>query len=1213
TVEISNPRVGFSYPPQIALWLARAATEDRAYAQSPLQMVNTGAVPITAFRTTLDIQAYQSGVQAGFMPSSIDYITIPAGQAVTPQRFVYAQTTAADAFKQPVQGSIHYTGVIAGQQYPDLGNTRLNLNYTGIKCLKASPATEGVEILTFSSKTISGTLENDIKIKNECGEPVILFGKVLPETRKNNRLAYSPNVTLLSGQEVAGKLLLMKGGEDEWKMKVRLVGILQMQNKAIESNDLDVAIKIGQAATAQSVDPATATKKISLKKCDTEGDFRQFQFPVVSTGDCSKGYCDAKQLADYIIKKADALVNSAKDKASRANRQAWQFGECGAAGSNHCSFEDMGVPGKIEPAYLMVDNMNTELLQHELEAQSKTELKSYSVVQAEKKIDSISDIGFEFGQVYLAGNMTGCGLYRFAILGAASVKNGEILNAEEGRNYMLVINVTQERATTEQCLHKIENAANFLPLDEGFDISNFESYYAWPGIVEAKGDLKDLGKELANAWFKKSEGRFGETVPSGTNRLVVVKGDTSKGIVKIKINNNEGTSPDSPKTVYAIVPEEFAVVKSDIASALVAFKGTTFNRDKDCWGEDADGEYIVMRSYEKIGELYGQLSLDGAKSVKINTQEQCVDLNVTSKAAERIKLATNFLESGDSAKKPKTGIEYIAVYNKNKNGEKGKMVLKESANGVVDSKGNDIELKKPGEEPAGGNARAGGNAPTGAAGSAGAAAGTGAAAQPAGGSAGTSAPAGTGAAAQPAAGGAATAGNKYRVDLLFCVKGDAQFALAAENTREIEVTAISLSDFALDRKSRPFPIKIEACGIHPYDLVKKMAAVTVEEIDKAPNKQVVAYATVGWKGSPETVSMITAQRALAAELARQGAYGTGPGVETASQPEYMVEIAKRRAWATLGYFVPCAATALALNWWTFGIKGGWDITLNCAMPAVWNLKNIAKEAGGGWKTLGDGVDDTIRTVLSFIPLVGNWLGEAIVPAADATNSTLTQQQLEEKGASFGQILPAALTGMTVNELTASITNANDIITVASAQRASEEGADILIKGWIKNGTLQGSTQEQLDFLLHGHYDAGKWVKASRSAKVGPTPLRATLIDKMNTNLLANQGKSLGANFTPSAVKAADDIAEPMLETLAKAADSGMLPRPLTRAWNVRTQSYLNTIVNPTEVSGFNPATTSLPPTTDPSAVTQFRASIATKWQGDAANFVRSQLMSTDDG
>ncbi|MDP2974170.1 MAG: hypothetical protein Q8N60_03905, partial [Candidatus Diapherotrites archaeon] len=589
--------------------------------------------------------------------------------------------------------------------------------------------------------------------------------------------------------------------------------------------------------------------------------------------------------------------------------------------------------------------------------------------------------GFRFGNIYLAKEFRGCGKYYVEIKGAVSASQGEISIDESGRNFAIAINMKQDRADTDQCLHRIENAANFLPVDEGYTLTTDTT--AWPGFVQGSTEqFGELPKMFAAQLFKNPEGRYSASITK-SNRLVLVKGNTGQGLLKIRIEKSG--SPDAPKTVYAHVPDNFNAADKEmatsIANALGTFKAYAFS-ESDCWGEDETGQYIVMKSSKDMEKWVGKLVLDGEKAIKINSQEQCIDFNLTTGAREDIQFETDFGE------KTKAGIEYVAIYLKGKSEkEKSAVLLKESANGKSEKTIlKKDQLKETTEEKEGKKQ------------------------------------------------------TKFKAEAQFCVKGDSTFSLAVENIKEIKITASG--NATPGRKSEQFAVSIEACGIHPYDLVKQMGNVTPEDIEKAPDKKIIAFATVGWKGAPSEIDIIAVQRAISAEAARVEAekrYGSGAGTPTAQQPAYMQEIAERKlAGIWTAYFLPCAATSAVYGAiMHFGWGALWDVSLDCTLPAMWSSWDAVKDLGGIGKTMLEGIEGFVKRV---IPFFGEWI------VGQKETGVPLEAEAQTAAESFSEnILPMAAFGVSADSIRLAVTKGGAVITQSSADTAGAQVSEAVFK------------------------------------------------------------------------------------------------------------------------------------------------------------------------
>ncbi len=894
TVELSNPMGNLSYPPNISLWMIRSAQNELAYAQAPMQIINNGQIPITGFRAVIRPEQYSAGITFDIRPKGTYGINLFPNQPLTPQRFVYAETKQTEALQKPGQGWVQLSGNVGGRIQPNLGGIMINANYSGIKCLNARFVDSSV---FSSSEAEQGTLERAIKIKNDCGEPIKITGEITPKKISGNIFAISPGVTLNPGAEGDFKLILLKSQETKTTGTIKIEGILFNQNIPIETNELTVTLKLGEIAATPD---GKHTAEISLKKCESEGSER-VAFPVLSS-DCSAGYCDAEQLAKFIVDKTETLVKTAEDKSRRANFNAENFGNCSQQGIDYCSFGDMGIITEPFPVFLQLDYMTKEVMDKALN-ESNGEIKDYDVIQGEKSIENIGGIGFDFGNINIGGNFKGCGKYYVELVGAARIHNGEIVISDNTKNFWISVNIIKPgRVTTEECLHNIENTANFLPIDKGFTIT--EHYMAWPGFVQAGTEYSELGKIFAQELFGDGEGRYNDNVSSGSNRLEIVKGDVEGGLLKIRISKSG--DPDVPKTIYAHVPAGFfsenKVMEGEIAKAFETFQKRAFSKD-DCIGEDDSGQYIVMKSYSDLDKLYGKLEIKGEKSVRINTSD--------------------FLTEGKNSSK--NGIEYIAIKNLN-----GKILLKEQANGKKEQ-GPELMLANDGK------------------------------------------------------------GN-YNAAAKFCVKGNSMFTQAADNIKDISITAKSIiGTTELDRKTTPYKIALEKCGIHPKELLEKIAER--EKIMENDTEETY-YAIPGWKGPPEILNLSKFKRmfALQEELSGSGPAATGEAITNLSSYDKAMQPYRQGSIAV--YFTACAVPAFFIPWGS--------VTFDCALPAIWASLDIYETTAQAKefiidltkKVLGPIAKVTIAPIINGISKLfgseGNW-----DPMAEEDLSTYVGEQEAE--------------------------------------------------------------------------------------------------------------------------------------------------------------------------------------------------------------------------
>ncbi len=765
-VEVWNPRFSLGFPPNLSIWLARGPTDPRAIGNRPLFISNTGQTPITSFQMAMEDETYRNypGLRVDLLPYSVDRATINPGQQLSPTRYVKAEFAKDDAFAQPATGLVSFHGVVMGRRYP-LGKTAVAVNYGGYNCLELSATTA----LNFASKSTYGTQFKEVVLKNNCAEPVRVR-TIDPKQVQGNTLSLVPSdFTLQAKQAQTVRLQLAVAKETRFRtIKVKAVGLMVNTQKFVESNQLPISIDIGEKADTKE---GKATVEKDVKVC---GEDRKVKvtFPKLSS-DCTQGYCDAKELAEYLLKELDTTLKRAKDKIHRGENNAKNFPGC--AGKSYCTFASLGLGLQPMAVYMQLDHMTEDVVEHEMQARSLTELKTFShVSQGTKQLEG-QDVGeltgFDFGVVHLGGQFKGCGKYTVRFDGAFQVLNDEILL--DGQTILVNINQTQDRTVTPECENKVQNVPNFLPFDEKY--TKNEHYESWLGLAwYEESKLKDAAEIFATKLFKEGEER---TVTSRqNNNLKVVLGQVEGGLVKVSIEGAGGS--DEPKVVTVniapIAESDLKKLAKEAAEAVSALKSGNI---KGCIDPNDPPLYFIIEETEFTEKLYGKLEIKSSfKSLKISNQETCIDVNVTRKIEDEVKFRTSYKDSVN-----KTGIKAVRIRN-----SKGDLLYEEKVNGTI-GENKSIKLSKQSDKA-----------------------------------------------------------KLYTAEVQLCAEGDNLFPLAAENIGTIKVWANSIKkDIPNPETDPPFETKIEACGIHPYDLFEKLG-------NKEPGTY---YATLGWRSPPDKIRL----------------------------------------------------------------------------------------------------------------------------------------------------------------------------------------------------------------------------------------------------------------------------------------------------------------------------------------------------------------------
>ncbi|MDD5148193.1 MAG: carboxypeptidase regulatory-like domain-containing protein, partial [Candidatus ainarchaeum sp.] len=1168
-IELWNPVANLAFPPQVNLWLGSAQVQGQGMMTDSEQLYlrNTGREPITAFRMAVDDSAYrQYGIVAYLAPMSGEYGYLPPGGVLSPTRSIVAQTTNTVPLQAPAMGSIYYTGVSMGRQM-DFGMTTVSVNYPGNQCLKLS----GKGSVVFQSKQAYGLQRQSIIVRNECGEDVRIR-EIKPRSIGNNALyLIPPDTTIANNSEQEFFLQVQLAQQMQKQEQIRVAGWLVRSSKWIESNPLAIRIEIGDKTTSTGKEPQGS--KIKMKVCGSDAE-KEIAFPKL--GDCTNGYCDAKTLSEKLAQKLKEIVKKARDKAETMQNRADNL-PC--KDQAYCTLSDLGIKAESFDVYSQLDEMTPELMKDTVFGKKITEIENYAVQKRTDIVDEdalgrISGGAFE-QYIYLGGEFKGCGKYTFSIYGTVQVIGNQISR----NNFMFLIKpekIALDKedilTATASCDPKIQNMANFLPIDDGLNSNDYHK--AWPGIV-AYGSRENsaLGEAIAKQLFKAENGRAVDN-GAGKNSLNIIIGDNENKLVKLSI---EQVSGNNPRTITANVIQSAATntkIASEIASAINAFKSGSPSKDT-CISEDES--YVLVQSYTAPT---APLAITGPETIKILGGETSIELTVHGDLLDKVKITTDFLE-----KAGRTGIEYIKITD-----GKGKLLLKQNADGSTEGT-NELSLSQ--DKQAAGTPETGGTAKTAGNGKEETALLADAAAAPAGTSAeqalqeaikvctgkkqgdncllgtikgkcqavsgklactpeeapaanpatGTPAAGETAQQAQPAAPEPATnASAKIKVTIKGSTNPEAPYVLAPETVKSIKINAEPADAGQKSRGTRQAKeIRIEACGIHVADFVKKMDAITPEIINSKPDKKITAYATIGWKGNPDKLDLDYLRGKLEAQLATSNAeqqIGARPGSGASANPTFRAGMAAKALFGLIAYVVPCSLVSLAWGAVTkAGLGGIWDVGFNCVMPASWAAKNFIKDLGPAGKTAGEGFDSVIRQ----IPLIGSWLvGKE--PSTDPA-------QLD----SFKEnILGPAELGISIDSTWAAVSNSAEMISPASAKIAAAEQAEKL-KKYLLVAKFNNSTAPEITALVN---EIGAKFQAGVESKImlkyaGGSRLIGETIEASCTEAM---GETI----------ATKEIAEKII--LARnAAGKSALPKPINDQYTAFKQNLLAERMNPEAV------------------------------------------------
>jgi len=247
---------------------------------------------------------------------------------------------------------------------------------------------------------------------------------------------------------------------------ISVAALTQLTQKFISSNRLQGKMELGEKAARTGL----ASEPYSVSVCKETGasgtEKTPVRFPKITrNADCSKGYCDAVQAAEFLAKKLDEKINQAQNVIGKSTNQLENFNGCvNTAEQKACTFTELGVPSDSFDLFLQNDQMTIDLLQKQFGEKGPASLTKYGVSYCpgpECEIKSITQTGFP-NYLYVSNGFRGCGRYTVKLNGAAYVQQNQIRND----SFILAVNV-KNRELTPECVNAIENVMNFLPTDSG--------------------------------------------------------------------------------------------------------------------------------------------------------------------------------------------------------------------------------------------------------------------------------------------------------------------------------------------------------------------------------------------------------------------------------------------------------------------------------------------------------------------------------------------------------------------------------------------------------------------------------------------------------------------------------------------------------------------------------------------------------------------------
>jgi hypothetical protein len=247
-------------------------------------------------------------------------------------------------------------------------------------------------------------------------------------------------------------------------------------------------------------------------------------------------------------------------------------------------------------------------------------------------------------------------------------------------------------------------------------------------------------------------------------------------------------------------------------------------------------------------------------------------------------------------------------------------------------------------------------------------------------------------------------GRVYKKAFKLCIAADDGYVEYAAG-KKIKVKAKSLTFVAKEMRNW-HAVTLELCGVHPYKLVERMAAVKLK-----PGEKKVFYATLGWKGSPEEVDLKSIAGGLVArereakwkELIEET--GKGGKIDETPVGKKILGL-KQRGYGA--YFGSCMASSAACHlitkpWFAItGVGAFIEASFDCLPVTAAGLLSTTRPGRGFLGSLRSAWD-WAKNKLRILWTGPKRLAEGWLPAEEGTQGEVIREYSEE-------VLPAFILG-----------------------------------------------------------------------------------------------------------------------------------------------------------------------------------------------------------